>query len=421
MPKLNTSKNIENYCRSRQYTLRKRLKNSQIFNNNRKLWFVKRKEIIMKNLSNTDELSEEECDQSSTASEAEEEKFDIVEGDQNDFHNNDAVNEDYDGNRHDVNDSDNENDKIDDVVGDYDRENDEVSNNDDENNEIDDEIGDDEDDNDDHHDSDNSNNEFDDNDEINGEASDDDDLQSNVEENEENLPLYESSPITCSESMLSIFMYSIRHNLTGCALEDLLSLISLHLPPNSKHKKTVHTFMKHFNGSKAQLIKHYYCSQCLANLKTIESNCSCVVQPQNNCESDKVENRPEILYFIEVPLYHQLKELFLRSGFINDLSYPYRRQKINDDCIEDIYDGLLYKEHIAEFNPDHDIFNLTFMWYTDGAPVFKSRTYSVWPFYFIINELPYEKRILRENIILAGLWFGPSDPKVNTFLSTTLS
>ena len=42
---------------------------------------------------------------------------------------------------------------------------------------------------------------------------------------------------------------------------------------------------------------------------------------------------------------------------------------------------------------------------------------SIWPLYFIINELPYSHRYKRENIILAGLWFGPKKPVVNLFLS----
>jgi len=34
----------------------------------------------------------------------------------------------------------------------------------------------------------------------------------------------------------------------------------------------------------------------------------------------------------------------------------------------------------------------------------------------MVNELPYCQRILQKNIIVAGLWFGPSDPVVNLFL-----
>lgn len=244
----------------------------------------------------------------------------------------------------------------------------------------------------------------------------------NMDENVDVDPLlYDNAAITLSESMLSIFTYTIRHNLTGCAFSDLLSLISLHLPPNSHHKKTIHTFMKFFSDSKAPLIKHYYCSACMKSLDTKDSLCPCTNDININLDNfhgnDSTKNRrPEILYFIEIPIFCQMQELLLQPEFVEALSHPYRRIKEQDNYIEDIYDGILHKQHVAEFNPLSDIFNITFMWYTDGAPVFKSRTYSVWPFYFIINELPYKKRISKENIIVAGLWFGPSDPAVNSFL-----
>jgi len=40
---------------------------------------------------------------------------------------------------------------------------------------------------------------------------------------------------------------------------------------------------------------------------------------------------------------------------------------------------------------------------------------SVWPIQLMLNELPYHEQ--RENIILVGLWFSPTKPDMNTFLS----
>ena len=62
--------------------------------------------------------------------------------------------------------------------------------------------------------------------------------------------------------------------------------------------------------------------------------------------------------------------------------------------------------------------NITLTWNTDGVPLFKSSKTSIWPFYFIINELPYSQRFKRDNMILAGLWFGPSKPATNLFMQT---
>ena len=41
---------------------------------------------------------------------------------------------------------------------------------------------------------------------------------------------------------------------------------------------------------------------------------------------------------------------------------------------------------------------------------------SIWPLYFVINELPIHKRWCKENVILGGLWFGETKPSMFTFL-----
>ena len=53
---------------------------------------------------------------------------------------------------------------------------------------------------------------------------------------------------------------------------------------------------------------------------------------------------------------------------------------------------------------------------TDGVPVFKSSKVSIWPLYYTINELEYGKRMARENMLFAGLWFGEQKPAIWTFL-----
>jgi hypothetical protein len=52
---------------------------------------------------------------------------------------------------------------------------------------------------------------------------------------------------------------------------------------------------------------------------------------------------------------------------------------------------------------------------TDGIPVYKSSKFSLWPFYLVINELPYKQRMLKENMILCGLWFGETKPFMSIF------
>lgn len=161
--------------------------------------------------------------------------------------------------------------------------------------------------------------------------------------------------------------------------------------------------MKHFEDLKTPLVKRYYCSKCFSSLESENAECECIDR--------------EVCYFIELPIIDQLQSFMEKPGFIESLSHQYNgRNKQSPDGIEDIYDGALYKDHLRHNNPRSDIFTLLFMWYSDGAPIFKSRKYSLWPIYFIINELPYAERMKKDNVVVAGIWFGETDPVPDLFL-----
>lgn len=50
----------------------------------------------------------------------------------------------------------------------------------------------------------------------------------------------------------------------------------------------------------------------------------------------------------------------------------------------------------------------------DGVPVFKSSNRSLWPVFYVINNLPLVER--RKHIILHGLWFGQGKPEMTCYL-----
>lgn len=115
-----------------------------------------------------------------------------------------------------------------------------------------------------------------------------------------------------------------------------------------------------------------------------------------------------------MPILSQITSLYRRSGFHKSLINRSARQKENDANFEDIYDGSIYNSLPEDFlaNPN----NITFIWNSDGVPLFRSSKISIWPLYLMINELPYKLRIKKENMIIAGLWFGSHKPSVNMFL-----
>ncbi|XP_034241780.1 uncharacterized protein LOC117645631 [Thrips palmi] len=221
----------------------------------------------------------------------------------------------------------------------------------------------------------------------------------------EEIPLYPGAPITLGQSLLSILTFSIVHQLSGACIADLLGLVTLHCPPGNSCVQSLHNFRKHFSGMEPFVMKrHYFCSSCVYPLD--EENGICDVCHKGNNSS----------YFIELPIKNQLAKLLAREGFYEKLQYRFNRRKINNDNIEDIYDGALYQEHFLEggflSSPD----NVSFLGYTDGVRVFSTSSTEVWPIYFQIDELPYKDRVQKQNVILAGLWVSTKPPKPNVFL-----
>ena len=60
--------------------------------------------------------------------------------------------------------------------------------------------------------------------------------------------------------------------------------------------------------------------------------------------------------------------------------------------------------------------NVALSVFTDGIPVFKSSKVSVWPVYYIVLNLPPSVHIKAKNIILSGMWVGPTKPPMQHLL-----
>ena len=80
------------------------------------------------------------------------------------------------------------------------------------------------------------------------------------------------------------------------------------------------------------------------------------------------------------------------------------RKKKCEHNIEDIFDGQLYKKHFdcegyfleTSVAARGKEIHLSLMVNTDGVSIFRSSNFSLWPVYFIMSELPPEKRYCGE-------------------------
>lgn len=78
--------------------------------------------------------------------------------------------------------------------------------------------------------------------------------------------LYQDSPLTVAESSLLLMAFSVRHKLSGVALEDLLELIQLHCPKPNKCITELKEFQLFFQALKHPIVKHYYCPNLICKL-----------------------------------------------------------------------------------------------------------------------------------------------------------
>ncbi|XP_074100574.1 uncharacterized protein LOC141528425 [Cotesia typhae] len=231
-------------------------------------------------------------------------------------------------------------------------------------------------------------------------SDDEDEERQEQNHDDDNNPLYLGAEITKRESMLVILAMCLKHHLSMTCIDDLIRVIELHCLSRGLIKNSLYKFQKYFNLDKENVKKHFYCPSCASQLNNENEICNMCLQTKST-------------FLLELPIINHLKEMYKRENFFNSLQERFNRPNIHNN-ITDIFDGELYKTWTDNgflSNPN----NISFTWYTDGVPVFKSSKISVWPIYLTINELPFEDRKKNFNTLLLGLWCGDKKPHFNSF------
>lgn len=118
-------------------------------------------------------------------------------------------------------------------------------------------------------------------------------------------------------------------------------------------------------------------------------------------------------FFINVPIAPQIQALLENTDINAHLNYRFDRE-LSGTNISDIYDGECCRKLSASGGILSNLANFSYTFNSDGTPVFKSSKYSLWLIHLTLNELPPKLRY--KHVILAALWFGPSEPTMNVFL-----
>ena len=103
----------------------------------------------------------------------------------------------------------------------------------------------------------------------------------------------------------------------------------------------------------------------------------------------------------------------------DNFNYPFQREA-DSDFMTDIHDGSVFRQLMVNGGLLSRHGNVGLILSSDGVPVFKSSKGSLWPVYFMITNIPPHQRTRMDNLIVAGLWFGPTKPNMDILFQPIL-
>ena len=115
-------------------------------------------------------------------------------------------------------------------------------------------------------------------------------------------------------------------------------------------------------------------------------------------------------------MLHQ-NNIFLEKH--DNFKYPFQREA-DPFFMKDIHDGSVFQQLMINGGLLSTPENVGLILSSDGVPVFKSSKGSLWPVYFMITNIPPHQRTRMDNLIVAGLWFGPTKPNMDILLQPIL-
>ncbi len=194
--------------------------------------------------------------------------------------------------------------------------------------------------------------------------------------------LISAGTTTRAEAVLMVMSYAARHNITGTQLDDMLKLINSlfgkEVLPRSKYM-----FNKIFKNNSDIVEFHFYCKTCKIYIGTQEDIKDKNITEYVNCKT------PQIQTLLETPEIQ------------NNINYKQQRAEC-DHVISDLYDGEMYKNSSRPGGVLSHPNNLSYIFNSDGSPIYKSSKFSIWPIQLHLNELP--PKMIFKNVVLAGLW-----------------
>ena len=216
--------------------------------------------------------------------------------------------------------------------------------------------------------------------------------------------------------VLQLLNIKNKHNLSNAAFNDILKVYGKSEPSLYLAQKKLADLVNiepifvpmcvnsccAFTGEFAHNTSCFYCGEAAYNIDPSSPN---------------IKTPRKVATFL--PLLDRFKLQFGNPDRSLDLRYRYQyinNSEHEEDFIGNIFDGNLYKELTEDgcFTDERDI---ALIGSTDGYQIFRQKTDDCWVIMFINANLPPNKRVKKENLLISSIIPGPNQPKnFNTFL-----
>lgn len=227
----------------------------------------------------------------------------------------------------------------------------------------------------------------------------------------------ESTSISIDKSPGELFLmaliHSVRFKLSFSALINHLQMINL-ICEKKIIPETRYIVHKLCNATE-KINFHSICTDCSQYLGTFDSKVKFVCC--SNCSTDvDVSSLSKPSFFAIIDPTDAIRDCLQKHEKYYEHKMKERTRDKNN--LKDIYDGKCYRSFVKKLSPDDRSNYATLILNADGAPVFKSSKYSIWPFYIMLNEIPIQDRL--NNAIVIGMWYSTKKTPMNIILDSII-
>lgn len=202
--------------------------------------------------------------------------------------------------------------------------------------------------------------------------------------------IYFGSDISVEEASILIVGFCNRFKLSNVAKDSFIQLIRCFLPINNKLPKTYDSVKKTIFPNDAVISYKQYCQSCGEH-----------VQKNNQCT-----NKFCILKDNTAKSFNTMFSISIIPQLASVIKMFYNEILLKNTNVHKYYD-LTDSSHYKMKEPE----TLQLMVYTDGLPITKKPSKSIWPVLCGLCDLPHTVRNTNRNKIIAGVWHGNENPK----------